>query len=185
MKRGWTQFWASVSLAALGAAGAATSAGWPLAGQSSPQRNELRLASLRPGRDTFAKARSLYGKPQIGAKSDTTFSWTTDLRSERLIVTTDSGGLIQEVRAEHRDDIVILDGEPQGSPLVGREGEALEITEARERLVTDSELLCQSSMGGESIIAGVEARDPDRQHLLERHRHSTGPSLTGSLRATR
>jgi hypothetical protein len=168
LKLGWTRFWASISLAALGSA---TSAGWPLADQSSRKRNELQLASLRPGRDTFVKARSLYGKPKIGTKGDTTFSWTTDLRSERLTVTTDSGGLIQEIRAEHRDDLVIVDGEPQGSPW--RTGRNLAIGDpaARvEKLYGKPDSRSPSTKGGQRLELLYYAFDwagPDVPQVME------------------
>lgn len=171
MKRGWTRFWASVSLAALGFAGVTAGARSLRADQNSLKRNELRLASLRPGRDTVARAQSLYGKPKSGAKGDTTFSWTTDLRSERLTVTTDSQGLIQEIRAERRDDVVIMDGHPLGSPW--RTGKNLAIGDPAgrvEKLYGKPDSRSPSTKGGQRLELLYYAFDwagPDVPQVME------------------
>ena len=171
MKRGWTRFWASVSLAALGFAGVTAGAPSPRADQNSLKRNELRLAALRPGRDTIARARSLYGNPKSGAKGDTTFSWTTDLRSERLTVTTDSQGLIQEIRAERRDDVVIMDGHPLGSPW--RTGKNLAIGDPAgrvEKLYGKPDSRSPSTKGGQRLELLYYAFDwagPDVPQVME------------------
>ena len=171
MKRGWTRFWASVSLAALGFAGAACGVRPARADQNTLKRNELRLASLRPGRDTIARARGLYGKPNSGARGDTTFSWTTGLRSERLTVTTDSHGLIQEIRAEHRDDLVVMDGDPLGSPW--RTGKSLAIGDPAsrvEKLYGKPDSRSPSTKGGQRLELLYYAFDwagPDVPQVME------------------
>jgi len=117
LKRGWTRFWASVSAAFFICAAVLASAMGPLSGkEAAVKQNELRMAGLRPGRDTFAKARRLYGRPATGARGDTTFSWTTDTRSEQLFVTTDANGLIQEIHAERRRDFIMMEGDAPDSP---------------------------------------------------------------------
>jgi len=171
LKRGWTRFWASVSLVALGFAGAASGARSLRADQNTLKRNELRLAALRPGRDTIAKARSLYGKPKNGVKGETTFSWTTDLRSERLTITTDSQGLIQEIRAERRDDVVIMDGDPLGSPW--RTGKSLAIGDLAgrvEKLYGKPDSRSPSTKGGQRLELLYYAFDwagPDVPQVME------------------
>jgi hypothetical protein len=170
LKRGWTRFLVSVSLAALGFAGVAAGAR-SRRDQDSLKQNELRLASLRPGRDTIAKARSLYGKPKSGAKGDTTFSWTTDLRSERLTVTTDSQGLIQEIRAERRDDVVVMDGDPLRSPW--RTGKSLAIGDPAgrvEKLYGKPDSRSPSTKGGQRLELLYYAFDwagPDVPQVME------------------
>ena len=171
MKRGWTRFWVSASLAALGFAGITTGPPSLRADQNSLKRNELRLASLRPGRDSVARARSLYGKPKSGAKGDTTFFWTTDLRSERLTVTTDSQGLIQEIRAEHREDLVIMDGDPQYSPW--RTGKNLAIGDPAtrvEKIYGKPDSRSPSTKGGQRLELLYYAFDwagPDVPQVME------------------
>jgi hypothetical protein len=171
LKRGWTRFWVSASLAALGFAGITSGPPSLRADQNTLKRNELRLASLRPGRDSVARARSLYGKPKSGAKGDTTFFWTTDLRSERLTVTTDSQGVIQEIRAERRDNVVIMDGEPQGSPW--RTGKNLAIGDlaARvEKLYGKPDSRSPSTKGGQRLELLYYAFDwagPDVPQVME------------------
>jgi len=168
LKHGWTRFLASVSLAALGFAGVADA---PRADQSSLKRNELRLAALRPGRDTIARARSLYGQPKSGAQGDTTFSWSTDLRSERLIIATDSGGLIQEIRAERREDVAIVDGDPLGSPWrTGRNLAVGDLAARVERLYGKPDSRSPSTKGGQRLELLYYAFDwagPDVPQVME------------------
>jgi hypothetical protein len=168
LKHGWTRFLASVSLAALGFAGVADA---PRADQSSLKRNELRLAARRPGRDTIARARSLYGQPKSGAQGDTTFSWSTDLRSERLIIATDSGGLIQEIRAERREDVAIMDGDPLGSPWrTGRNLAVGDLAARVERLYGKPDSRSPSTKGGQRLELLYYAFDwagPDVPQVME------------------
>lgn len=171
MKRGWTRFWASTSLAVLASAGVSAGVYPKLADQGGVARNELRLASLRPGRDRLAKARSLYGMPESGSQGDTTFSWTTDERSERLTITTDPRGLIQEIRAEHREDLVIMDGDPQYSPW--RTGKNLAIGDPAtrvEKIYGKPDSRSPSTKGGQRLELLYYAFDwagPDVPQVME------------------
>ncbi len=51
---------------------------------------------------------------------------------------------------------------------------ACRVVKARHRLIADTELLCQSSVGSESVIAVVEPGYADRQHFFKPGRNGPG-----------
>ena len=105
MKRGSMKFWlcASVALAAAGAAVAAgaqdspLSAG-PAAAGATRHTNEVLLAGLRPGRDTFAVAEKRF-KPKnlIEEPNSSTKEWRDDCSGRSIRLEVDAKSVIQSV----------------------------------------------------------------------------------------
>ena len=61
--------------------------------------NELRLAGLRPGRDTASKALELYGKPNgKGGPASGTLIWGATCQTQTLSIDVDDGNKIQVIR---------------------------------------------------------------------------------------
>ena len=93
MKRGWKRFWLCGSALALW-----VPASTALLQSGLPRRaNEVTLAGLRPGRDTLATARSLYGEkrrtvPPVEGK---VWTWEDACRRRALRVGADERGVIQ------------------------------------------------------------------------------------------
>lgn len=100
MKRGWTIFWLCVSGLIIAATAAAQRSLRPSGKVTSPRRaNELTLARLRPGWDTLAKAKTLYGADRAGHRpgEQDALIWNPGCGGSTLRVAADAEGSIESV----------------------------------------------------------------------------------------
>jgi hypothetical protein len=96
LKRAWTRFWASASLASLTAAGTAAQTTALRKPVVSFRAAESSLAGLLPGQTRLARAKVLLGKPRDEDRQSGSLQWNRC--SDDLVVESDSSGLIETIR---------------------------------------------------------------------------------------
>jgi hypothetical protein len=98
LKRGWTRFWASVSLLfSLGAVGAVAQTKSLRKPVATARAAESRLAGIVPGQTTLTRATALLGPPRERDANSSSVRWSHC--SDDLILETNSAGRIQTIRA--------------------------------------------------------------------------------------
>lgn len=97
MKRGWTRFWASVSLLSLFATGTVAQTKPLRTPVTSARAAESRLAGILPTQTTLTRAKLLLGQPRESDQASGSVRWSRC--ADDLILETDSAGLIQTIRA--------------------------------------------------------------------------------------
>ncbi len=96
--------------------------------------NELTLAGIRPGRDRIGRVFGLYGKPKIGRKGQTEFSWEVHCPPESLFVTTDESGVVQAIQVDLRQEVLELDCERRPE-IAWKTGKKLEDGDLESRVM--------------------------------------------------
>jgi hypothetical protein len=96
LKRGWTRFWASVSLFTLFARGTVAQTKTLQKPVASVRAAESRLAGILPGQTTLKRAKLLLGAPREKDQAGGSLRWSRC--SDDLILETDSVGLVQTIR---------------------------------------------------------------------------------------
>ena len=132
MKRGWTRFWGSVSLAAVTALQAG-GAGRPQ--QPAKRVNELTLAGMRPGRDTVARAAVRRSEFVGGGENESEYRWKNGCRPESLTVLTQEGGIVSEVRVSGLASSGTRNCAEQNPPSRWRTGRTLGVNDPAIRVV--------------------------------------------------
>jgi hypothetical protein len=106
---------------------------------AAPKRaNELTLARLRPGRDTLATAKALYGEKRrsVSADNGNVWTWQDECRKRSLRLEADEQGIIQVLtlaEEESQGDCRAHAGEPTGNPW--RTGKGLVVGDVRAKVV--------------------------------------------------
>jgi hypothetical protein len=100
LKLGSTKSWryaSTLALLALTAAAAAGARSQDASAPGSTRVNELTLAGLRPGRDTFGEARRRYGQKYVADLSDGTKQWRDACTGHAIMLELDANQIIQSV----------------------------------------------------------------------------------------
>lgn len=108
--------------------------------RATPKRaNELALARLRPGRDTLATAKSLYGEKRRSISPDdaNVWTWQDECRKRSLRLEADGQGIIQVLtvaEGESQGDCRAHAGEP-GAASFWRTGKGLTLSDPLAKVV--------------------------------------------------